>query len=199
MAAMMMFMAMEDDDKKDKEVILAYHKKESLIRKNMSLHLKNNSNVIHYGVMWYSTYYIRGINITDYKILFTNHDINKINDCLDIIIKRPHKYDMHYLIYSVKNIDPNLVSYDIITSSTYSHVTMKVYEKNSSTLATITGDRLLRNTIFVPCLTNYNNYANQLRGMKKSEVKKLLNGWCLVYTKNNIIRLILINEKRNLC
>lgn len=199
MAAMMMFMVMEQEEhKKDQQAILAYHKKESLIRKNIMLNGQNKV-VVSYGIMWYSTYRIRGVNITEYRILATSDNMDAINERLPTIITTSlskYKYAVHYLIYSVNGIDPNLVSYDVIKASTFPNVTMVVHEMNSAKLATITGDRALRHSIHITCLTNYNNYANQLRGRKKSEVKKLLNGWCLVYTKKNIIRLILIGEKQ---
>lgn len=196
MAAMMMFMAMEEDDYQDKQAILAYHKKEALIRKNMTLN-QNSNTTVSYGIMWYSTYRIRGVNITDYRIIATTNNINDINDRLSAVIATSlSNYDVRYLIYSVKGVDPNLVSYDVVKSSTFPHVNLIIHRMYSPTLATLTGDKKLRNSIYIPCLTNYNNYANQLRAMKKKEVKKILNGWCVVCTKKNIIRLILVNEKK---
>lgn len=195
--ALMMFMAMEEEDKNDKNIIISYHKKEKLIRENIMLHQKDNVGV-SYGIMYFNTYRIRGVNITDYRILLTTNNLDTLNNHLAVITTFLSEYDIYYLIYKVSGVNANLLSYDVVMSSTFPNVTMKVHKMSSVKLVTFTGNEKLCNRLLIPCLTDYNNYANKLRTMKKKEVKKLLDGWCFIYTKRNIIRLILINEKRKL-
>lgn len=198
MAAMIIMMQMQEEDnyRKDK-LILEYHNKEKLIRENMILHGGNFG--INYGIMYYTTYRVRGVNITEYRVLCTTKSLDELSTFLStIILTSLSKHDINYLVYTVNNIDANLVSYDVVKSSTFPWFHVKVHRIYSKKLVTFTGNRDFRSKIHLPFVINYNNYAVYLQGQKKKQLKKLDHDRYpfLFYTKNNLIKLLLIREKK---
>ena len=195
-AMMMMIMAAEEEERKKEQIILAYHKREQSIRKNMMLHINENIGK-NYGIMLYHTYRVSGVMISDYKILLTSTNIHDINNYLPKIISRLSVNNTYYLIYGVSGIDANLVSYDVIKSSSFPRVDLCVHKFRSRKLATLTGDKQIKSIIYIPMLINYNNYSNTLHGKKKRELKHLL-GNIFPRTKIETIRQLLLKEKRGL-
>lgn len=132
---------------------------------------------IHYGYMTYSLYYLDGVEITNYKIQNTNNDLDIIIQDLSnrIITSFEKKLFPKFLVYQVENIDPRLVSYNIIMSSTFHWAKIHVRHIKNKEICYFYGNNLLLMDIWekIYFLKNYNQFLKHLQSLRKNDLELL--------------------------
>lgn len=159
---------------------------------------------IHYGYMWFSTCDVHGIYVTDSKVLKTDDDITIITDYIhDSILSKLEKNIIGtYLFYQVEDINPNIVSYQLITRSNYPCVTVYIRDSKHKKFCYIKGNGRLYDALYnnLPYLKRYDDTSTRLHTMNKDALKK---EHFIIYTQMNvhlskkmIIKDLLQNKKR---
>ena len=185
---------------------ITMHKKQQELDEKLIVNNQPNFSGLQYGFMGYNEYYQHGVLMSEYKIHKTSNDINLIIKALrqDILWHLNENLTENLLFYQVNNIDPGLVSYNIIKSSNYPCVRIEICDRKRKKLCNFYGDDNLYTTLYneLHFLKNYNEYLNQLNKLSKSELSKL---YFEVYgTKHNfmlfkklrIFKALLDNNKR---
>lgn len=158
---------------------------------------------IHYGYMWFID--LKMANVTDSKVLKTDDDINIVTDYIhDSILSKLEKNIIGtYLFYQVENINPNIVSYQLIIRSNYPCVTIYIRDSKHKKFCYLKGNSMLRDALYgnLPFLVRYDDMVTLLHTMKKKALKQ---EHYIVYTNVNvnllskkaIIKDLLQNKKR---
>lgn len=160
---------------------------------------------IHYGYMWFSKYDIHGIYVTDSKVLKTDDDIHIVTNFIhDSILNKLDKDIIGtFLFYQVENINPNIVSYQLITRSNFPYVTIYLRDRRHKHFCYFKGDSELYDVLYnnLPFLMDYNDTMKVLYTMKKKALKRehyivYINKKVNFMTKEAIIRELLKNKRR---
>ncbi|XWV26953.1 hypothetical protein QJ857_gp0096 [Tupanvirus soda lake] len=137
---------------------------------------KSTKAGIYYGYMEYYVYYNHGIYLTDYKIYDTSDNIDKIISGIQNILiwAIENKSLINLLLYQVENIDPQLVSYDIIKSFNFPWCKIKINGKNKN-ICSFCGDENLFKEMYqkIDLLNDYEKYHNHVKALNKSDLKNL--------------------------
>ena len=104
-------------DEKEKVVIFKKREQQTILTASNSMIFQSS-----YGVMWYHTYYLQGVLLSNYKIYYTSTNMDDVLTYIkdEIIRCIKNKVQSNLLLYKVDNIDPRVVSYHLITSSNFS-------------------------------------------------------------------------------
>src|SRR5688572_13021852 len=108
--AMIMAIAINEQERKDSEKVIRYRKQEESIANLIRNHRINH---VGYGLMSYDTYYLQGILLSNYHILHTTTSLHEMLNYTkrQMIDNIKTKTKINFLLYNVINIDPRLVSY----------------------------------------------------------------------------------------
>lgn len=185
-----------------KETILE-KKQQNLFDDNL-INTASNINMIKYGFMWYNTYTNYGITISDYKIIYTNNNLEEILAQINDFIthKLEHNYYNTYLFYKIQYADADLVSYNIIRSSNYPQVKINLYSKYNKILFDLNGDITLRTLLYnnLIYLKQYDEYISILNTMNKKQLQKInievYGKYNIIHTKKVLYIKLLDNKKR---
>lgn len=171
----MMVMANEEHIKKQKQSIMSYKNKEANIAISV---LSNQNNEIGYGLMAYQTYYVQGQLLSHYKIYYTSNNLDKMLNYTkhEMIDKIKNKIKVNLLFYKVENIEPKLVSYHFITSSTFQW--LKILLTNKTSVCQFYGNTQLHKQMYdyLDFLKDYQLYKNNINLLSKNEIKVLYHG-----------------------
>lgn len=194
MTAIMAANAIHEERRREELIIRQKKKQED----DILLRIQNNpSTQIQYGCLWYYTYNMQGVTLSNYHVLYTASTIEEINNYIEqqFIHYLRNKVKTNLLFYQV-SIDPNIVSYDFITRSTYPYVKIQILKHQK--LCTLNGNINLTSQLILPTLVNYNLYYNQIIHMKK---KALIDHYIEIFdtypikTKSMTIKKLLKNKK----
>lgn len=130
---------------------------------------------ISYGVMWYHTYYLQGVLLSNYKIHFTSTNMDEVFTYIKekIIEYIKKKIDSNLLFYKVDNIDPRVVSYHLITSSNFSF--LKIIISKKVDICTFQGNQEFCNKLYgiLDFLEEYDVYKDKVKKLNKHKLKDL--------------------------
>lgn len=204
MAAIILLSQMDEDDKKKKRLIQTKKKKE-LEEYNIMYSSMNFNNVTQYGLMWFYAYITHGVQMSNHKVIITNKDKSVVIEELKsrVINCLNNKYKESYMVYEVKNVDPNMVSYNVIKSSTYPYVCVRIFNRKSNKICSINGNKILK-AIVCEKLDFLADYLSYLEDLEKLSTKDLEGLYKEVYGKKPgflfarrfIITALLDNKKR---
>lgn len=177
-------------------------KKEQNLFDDNLINTTKNINTIKYGFMWYNTYTNYGLTVSDYKIIYTNNNLEEILAQInDYIMQRiENNYYNTYLFYEAQYAD--LVSYNIMRSSNYPQVKLKLYSKYNKNLFDLKGDIILRTLLYNNLIyfKQYNEYIAILNTMNKKQLQKIntevYGKYNVIHTKNILYKKLLDNKKR---
>ena len=182
------------------------HKKQQEQDDKLIITNQPNFSGLQYGFMGYSEYYQHGILMSEYKIHKTSNDINLIIKALrqEILCYFNESKTGNLLFYQVNNIDPGLISYNIIKSSNYPFVKIEICHRTRNKLCNFYGDSKLYQTLYdeLDFLKNYNEYLSQLNKLSKSELSRMYfevygaKHKFLLFKKLRIFKALLDNNKR---
>ncbi|XWV25615.1 hypothetical protein QJ856_gp0138 [Tupanvirus deep ocean] len=136
---------------------------------------KNNKKGIHYGYMWYTECNIMGFRYTNYEIFETSDDFDKIIfNIQQILIRALEKnYSIKLMLYQVEDVDPRLVSYNIIKSSNLPWCTFKINGKRNFV---ISGIPELYKKIYpkkINLVHKYHEYIISIESLEDSSLKNI--------------------------
>lgn len=200
MAAMIAInsIASEDRRRRDEEKVVIFKKREQ-----QTILTASNSMIFQssYGVMWYHTYYLQGVLLSNYKIYYTSTNMDDVltyikNEIIGCIKK---KNESNLLLYKVDNIDPRVVSYHLITSSNFSFVKISISKKID--ICTFQGNQNFSNKLYekLDFLKEYNDYKDSIKKLTKDKLKDLYYeiyvSRPLLMKKKDILKAIMKNKK----
>lgn len=192
-------MASEDRRRKDENEKVVIFKK----REQQTILTASNSMIFQssYGVMWYHTYYLQGVLLSNYKIYYTSTNMDDVLTYIkDKIIRCiKNKVQSNLLLYKVDNIDPRVVSYHLITSSNFSF--LKIIISDQIDICTFQGNQTFCNKLYekLDFLKEYNDYKDGVKKLTKDKLKDLYYeiyvSRPLLMTKKDILKAIMKNKK----
>lgn len=158
---------------------------ENLIHRNtmnkndlLIIHNQKNMPGIHYGYMIYAIDLFAFDDLDfEYKILNTSDDINVIINDLSkkIILSLGNNFLHRYLMYQVENIDPKMVSYNIILSSAFPYVNINVNKMGEEKICDFYGDNDLCRYVYenIDFLKIYDQYVFDIKRLDKNDLEKI--------------------------
>lgn len=190
--------ASEERRRRDEEKVVIFKKREQ-----QTILTASNSMIFQssYGVMWYHTYYLQGVLLSNYKIYYTSTNMDDVltyikNEIISCIKK---KSESNLLLYKVDNIDPRIVSYHLITSSNFLFVKIIISKKID--ICTFQGNQNFSNKLYekLDFLKEYNDYKDRVQKLTKDKLKDLYYeiyvSRPLLMKKKDILKAIMKNKK----
>lgn len=162
-----------------------------------------NTNERSYGIMKLKYQYY----VINHQILTCSNEFQQIVDFIKHIIKtlieKKVEVAIDYMIYQVDNINPKLVSYNIIKSSNYPYVIL-CYNPFSRNIVDLYGNSKLAASIWdgYKEFSNFHNYGSTLKSNDKAELKRLCKENNLKFnfltSKDTLIRRLVKHKFRSL-
>ncbi|XWV25614.1 hypothetical protein QJ856_gp0139 [Tupanvirus deep ocean] len=176
MAAAVLFYTQENSER---DAIISGMNKENDKNNEKLMHLNNNNKKgVHYGYMWYYEYYYDGLYFNEYKIYDTSDDINKIITGIQnvLIWAVENKKITNFMVYQVEDVDPRLVSYNIIKSSNYPWFKIKINGKSKNIcdfFCDPNGNKSLYMQVYphLNFLNDYNKYVENIESLDNAKLK----------------------------
>jgi len=174
------------------------------LENNLLISQNNNITGVYYGFMTFKLNH--GNYIPNYHIISTSNHIDVIiNHLKDYIINLYNQNKKENLLfYQVFDVNPNLVSYNIIKSSTYPYVVIQINNPKHFIIYKMNGHKTLRKAIYkqLEFLQNYDDYLQHLTHLNKHQMVKEYNTIFdkqpnfIFFSKSRMIKDLINNKKR---
>jgi hypothetical protein len=177
MAALIIMAAVHEEEVKKRKILEIEKQKQEESERNILMNSMNPNNGIQYGYMLFTQYSSHGVLMSNYRIYETGRDaliiIENIKYRILNYLERNIKTD--FLFYQVENVDPNLVSYNIVRSSNFPHLHIKINKRKLKNICIFYGNKKLKKLVYdkLDFLKDYDSFLEHLETLNKKDLVEL--------------------------